>query len=149
MPPSASAPLPSSTSEPTLTPSETVLFGAARFATKSLLPASNDAPYSGADKVSVDQLARAMLRAAILGSERAGALRIDLHHSKALLGLMHKTSVTLAATGSEAAWPAGSLEAALAAGLRGGEVDAGSWLYDYLREDGDTPEREIVDEVRR
>src|SRR3954451_6893712 len=122
MPPSASAPLPSSTSEPTLTPSETVLFGAARFATKSLLPASNDANYSGKDKVSVDQLARAMLRAAILGSERAGALRIDLHHSKALLGLMHTTILPLPGASDHPACPPGSLEAPLAAGLRGGEV---------------------------
>lgn len=147
MPLSTVAPLATSSINIAATPSETVLFGAPLFSKKSLLP-GNDAPYAGAEKVAVDHLARAMLKAAILGNERAGTLRIELRKSKALFGLWTKASLVLIGMESERGWPAGSLEAALDAALHGREMAADAWLYAHLREDSASPDGAILDEVR-
>ena len=124
-----------------LTPSELVLLNGERFAKKVML--GNVSLLHSDASVSAAQLAQSMIAAAFLANEKAGAIRLDKHKKKALLGL-RKVEVLYAFPGEKISWPTPSLEAEILSildrSLQDEEWgDISNIIYAWLREDSASP----------
>ncbi len=124
-----------------LTSSELVFLNGEQFAQKVLM--GNIELLHTNEKVSLAQLGLAILAAAFLGCEEAGAVSLGIGERKALLGL-RKVRELYAVPGSEQVrLPEGSLEAAFAdLAQRLEEQDQHSVqniVYTWLREDSGSP----------
>lgn len=99
-----------------LTPTERILLNGEQFGkqeTISLSPSSNVTLLHTDAKVSARQLGQAMLAAALLASEEAGAIQLEFREKKALFGL-RKVNTLFALPGQTIPdWPASTLEARL------------------------------------
>ena len=94
-----------------LTPSEVVFFNGQEFAKQVLI--GNVTLMHVDAKVSAAELGLAMLRAAFLGAERSGALRLEVRQKKALLGLARRDTLYAEPLGGAPAWPEPSFESKL------------------------------------
>jgi len=130
------------------TPSEVVVLHGARFAppagrfTASTPALGSDAP------IAVVPLAEAVLRAALLGLERGGHLRLEHARPKTLFGLVKRHAVM--ATVGDADGPSeGHVERALLQSLRalGPTAEVNRVLTDWLAHDRDAPHNDVVREV--
>jgi hypothetical protein len=95
------------------------------------------------------ELAREVIVAALLGMEHSGEIRIVQEPRKALLGLMTRQAVVAEATGSRAAWPAGSLEGELRETINGSRSEVSEVVCRWLGSDMNSPEKHVLDRVRR
>lgn len=125
-----------------LAPSELVLLKGDQFAKKVML--GNIRLLHTDASVSVSQLGEAVLAAAILASEQAGGLRLELRQKKAMFGLRKVQVLYAVPTGAEIPWPDHSLEAQvcpIAKRLQpdGSGDEVSNILYAYLRQDSGSP----------
>jgi hypothetical protein len=132
--------VPSTTSP--LAPSELVYLNGESFAKKVMV--GNVKLLHSGNSVSVAQLGQAIMAVAILASEQAGAIRLEVRQKKALLGLRTVNGLYVVPTDFAAAWPAYSLESMvrplaeqLQADKESNEVT--NILYSWLREDTASP----------
>lgn len=95
-----------------LTPSELVFLNGEQFAQKVML--GNVELMHNTEKVSLAQLGMAILSAAFLGCEEAGAFSLGIGERKALLGLRKVREVYAVPGNARVRLPDGSLEAKLA-----------------------------------
>jgi hypothetical protein len=124
-----------------LTPSEVVFFNGEQFASKVMM--GNIELLHNSEKVSLTQLGMAVLSAAFLGCEEAGAFSLGIGERKAMLGL-RKVRELYAVPGSDRVHlPEESLEADLASlAKRFEERDnhtVQNLIYAWLREDSGSP----------
>ena len=121
-----------------LTPSETVWFHPGRFAREKKLLDAIGPPHTDR-KYDASELGSAVLQAAILGAEEAGAVTLSIGKTGRLFGL-RKVDALLVAPGPRAdAHPAGTLEAAVRAAVADGPRDAEGVVEAVLREDAPDP----------
>lgn len=99
------------TAVPPLAPSELVLLNGEQFGTKAMLPVHNvELPHTDA-KVNGADVARAMLAAAFLACDQAGAIRLAAQPRKAMMGLRTETDLFAEPGPSGGSlWPEGSFE---------------------------------------
>jgi hypothetical protein len=131
-----SAPL---TRTATFTPSELVLLHGDRFAAKAGMLTAKERLLRSDLEVATRDLGFAAIAVALLANEHAGVVRFEQRTKKALFGLVKNDNVVMAPTGARAEWHEGSLEAAVQGAVRGGEVDVGDWLAEYLGSDSADP----------
>lgn len=124
-----------------LTPSEMVFLNGEMFAKKVML-GNVDLLHSD-EKVSLAQLAQAILATAMLACEAAGAIRLEVHERKAMLGLRKVRDLFAVPSNPRETLPEHSLEATLAdlaSQLAPKEHnDTYTLLYNWLREDAISP----------
>ena len=132
---------------PRLTPSETVFLHGDRFAGEAGMLRGRTELLTAAKKVSTDQLAEAALAAMVLGSEQAGAVRLEARTKKALFGLMSRQTLYVEAAGG-AAPPEGTLEAQFRARLGAGPREVDDVIYEMLERDTHSPAEDVLDRVR-
>ncbi len=130
-----------------LTPSETVLLHGDRFAGEAGMLRAKTELLTADKKVSTDQLAEAALAAMVLGSEQAGAIRLEARTRKVLFGLMSRTTLFAEPAGGSAA-PEGTLEAAFRARLGAGAREVDDAVYEMLERDTHHPADDVLDRVR-
>jgi len=102
-----------------LTPSERVLLFGDRFARPAGMLGHGEVVLSSGTKVGADDLAKAVIAAAYLACEQAGAIRFEERQGKAMFGLM-KTNALHVVPGERAGmrWPGGSLESWIVEGAQ-------------------------------
>ena len=106
--------------ETTFAPSELIALRGEEFASKGRV--GNSKLLHGEAEVSTEQLARAVLAAAILANEQAGTIRLETRSKKAWLGLRTVQGLFVEPTGSTVAWPEGSLESDVVALAKEGKA---------------------------
>lgn len=138
-----------------LTPSEIVLLNGEAFAPPPGLPALGPAA-QGSDalpllhtdqKVAAPALARALLRAALLAAEQAGALRLEVRPKPTPFGPSKMKSLYLEPGETDPAWPAPSFESRLRplAALR----EAALVVHGLLEAEAPNPWHHTADLVKR
>jgi hypothetical protein len=130
-------------------PSELVLLFGDRFVGEGSFTRGKEELLTGAGTVAQDDLAREVLTLALLAMEHSGEIRIVRQTRKALLGLMKRETVVAEATGSRAAWPAGSLEGELRETINGSRPEVSEVVHRWLESDMVSPEKHILDRVKR
>lgn len=130
-----------------LTPSETVLLHGDRFAGEAGMLRAKTELLAGDAKVSTDQLAEAALAALVLGSERAGTIRLEARAKKVLFGLMSRRTLYAEPAGG-AAPPEGTLEARFRAHLGSGAREVDDVLYEMLERDTSNPAEDVLDRIQ-
>jgi hypothetical protein len=130
-------------------PSELVLLLGERFAGAGSFTQGKEELLTGAATVSQNELAREVLTVALLAMEQAGEIRIINEKRKALLGLTTREALVVEATGSRAAWPAGSLESELRDTIAAFRAEVYDVVYRWFGNDMDSPERHLLDRVKR
>lgn len=124
-----------------LTPSEVVFLNGEQFAKKAML--GNVDLLHSEEKVSLAQLAQAILATALLAGEAAGAIRLEVRERKAMLGLRKVRDLFAVPTEPREKLPEHSLEAVfadLALHLAPQDKnDVYTLLYQWLREDAISP----------
>lgn len=130
-------------------PSELVLLFGDRFVGEGSFTRGKEELLTGAGTVAQSDLAREVLTLALLAMEHSGEIRIVRETRKALLGLMKRETVVAEATGSRAAWPAGSLEGELRETINGSRPEVSEVVYRWLQCDMESPEKHILDRVKR
>jgi hypothetical protein len=130
-------------------PSERVLLFGDRFVGEGSFTRGKEELLTGAGTVAHDDLAREVLTLALLAMEHSGEIRIFRETRKALLGLMKRETVVAEATGSRAAWPAGSLEGELRETINGSRPEVSEVVSRWLGNDMESPERFVLDRVKR
>ena len=130
-----------------LTPSEVVFLNGEQFAKKVML-GNVDLLHSD-EKVSLAQLAQAIVAAAILACEAAGAIRLEVRERKAMFGLRKVRDLFAVPTEPREKLPEHSLEATfadLAIHLAPKDNhDIYTMLYHWLREDAVTPWNTVME----
>lgn len=131
-----------------LTPSETVYFHAEDFAReKKLLDAV--ALLHTDRKVDASELVEAILAAAFIHAEDAGAIRIAPGKAGRLFGL-RKVDVAEISVGTKGdAFPAGTIEARLRELVAGGPREAERVVHELLGEDSTYPDMLVLTAVQR
>lgn len=128
-------------------PSEVVFLNGEQFA-KKVMMGNTDLLHSD-EKVSLSQLAQAVLTAAILGGEAAGAYRLEKREKKALLGLRKVNTLFAVPATPRDKLPEHSLEATfagLAQHLSPKENnDIHTMVYHWLREDSASPWNTVME----
>jgi hypothetical protein len=134
-----------------LAPSEIILLNGEQFAKKARI-GNLDLLHAEAS-VSAEQLAQAMLAAAILANEQAGAIRLDVREKKALLGFRKVSRLYAVPDQASPSWPPGCLEAEvrplseqLLAGVEGNEVS--SVIVAWLKQDSANPWQSAIELVK-
>jgi len=135
--------------DPTFAPSELVLLLGDRFAGAGSFTQGKEELLTGAATVAQNELAREVLTVALLAMEHAGEIRIAVEKRKALLGLTTRQALVAEATGSRAAWPAGSLEGELREAIGGSASEVYDVVHRWLGNDMASPERHVLDRVKR
>ena len=140
--------IPSDDAPGTFAPSEIVALHGNRFTAPGgrftidypLLTGSGSAPR--------DALAEVLLRAAVLGLERDGHLRLEHTRKKALFGLLKPHTVMAEASGDNAE-PVGRVEQGLLAALRGAEkpIEVDDMIYRWLATDRMSPHADVLEEA--
>ncbi|HWI53446.1 MAG TPA: DUF4339 domain-containing protein [Symbiobacteriaceae bacterium] len=103
-----------------LTPSEVVLLFADQFAGEgSLLKGGNWTTLTTGAKVGYTDLTAALLSAALLANEQAGAIRLRMAPKKAMFGLKTVNAIYVEYVQDPPEWPEGSLEWIAVEGMRG------------------------------
>jgi hypothetical protein len=136
-------------SSTTFAPSELVLLFGDRFAGAGSFTQGKEELLTGNGTVAQNELAQNVLVVALLAMERAGEIRLAQEKKKALLGLMTKQAVVAEATGSRAAWPAGSLEGELRETINGSRPEVWDVVSRWLGNDMRSPEGYVLDRVKR
>lgn len=139
--------LPADVAAARLTPTEIVLLHGDRFAGEVGMLRSKTELLTADKKVSTDDLADAALAALVLGSEQAGAIRLEARAKKMLFGLMSRQTLYAEAAGG-AEPPAGTLEAQFRAALGTGPQEVSDVLIRMLERDTHSPADDVLDRVR-
>ncbi len=100
---------------PSFAPSELVVLFGDRFAEEGGMLTTKEEVLTSGTKVSAEKLGMAAALAALYASHARGTARLSLDTTKAMFGLTTKQVPMLAGSGAAGAWPAGSIEDALAA----------------------------------
>ncbi|HEX8697014.1 MAG TPA: hypothetical protein VF746_31640 [Longimicrobium sp.] len=103
-----------SASPATFTPSELVVLFGDRFAEEGGMLTAKEEVLTSGKKVSAEKLAHAAMAAALLAAEQSGAVRLEVRRTKALFGLMKGEKLHVVPGPRPSAWPAGTVEAAIA-----------------------------------
>jgi hypothetical protein len=129
---------------PYLTPSEQVYLNGEKFASKGGV--FNKTRLMHIDlQVDTKQLAQAVIAAAFAALEQQGTLRLEFHQKKRILGLGTSNVFCADVVGPMAAWPAGTLEAALPglaqrmAATEASQNEVHAIIYALLGEDSAAP----------
>lgn len=133
----------------TFAPSELVLLFGDRFVGEGSFTRGKEELLTGAGVVAQNDLAREVLALALLAMEQCGEIRVFLETRKALLGLVKREVLVAEATGSRAAWPAGSLEGELRETINGSRSEVFAVVHRWLGNDMASPERFVLDRVKR
>lgn len=131
-----------------LTPSETVYFHAEEFAREKTLLDAVGLLHTD-KKVDASELAEAILAAAFVHTEKAGALRLQLGKGSRLFGLRKVDVVDVSVGPQEGAFPAGTIEGRLRALVASGPREAQRVVHDLLEEDSTYPELLVLGAVHR
>jgi hypothetical protein len=133
----------------TLTSSELVYFNGQLFAQKVMM--GNHELVHNNTKVSVNQLADAMLLAAILDNESNGAIKLEMKTSKAMFGMLTTHSVNVNLAGTKNDNPENTLESSvyqvaerLIKGKGGQPVTVEDIIYNFFSEDVAWPQKNII-----
>ena len=130
-----------------LTPSELVFLNGEQFAKKVTL-GNVELMHSG-EKVSLAQLGEAILAAAFLACEQAGAFRLELKDRKAMLGLRKVRDLYAVPASPRENLPEGSLEATFAELAnylaQQDKNDIYTVLYTWLRKDSMAPWNTVLE----
>jgi hypothetical protein len=133
-----------------LTPSEVVFLNGEQFAQKVML--GNIELLHNNEKVSLAQLGLAILAAAFLGCEEAGAFSLGIGERKAMLGLRKVREVYAVPGTARVRLPEDSLEAVLAGLAERFEVrdnhTVQHLVYAWLREDSSSPWNSALDMLK-
>jgi hypothetical protein len=133
-----------------LTPSEVVFLNGELFAKKVTL--GNVQLLHSDEKVSLSQLGQAILTAAILAGEQAGAFRLEVQERKAMLGLRKVQKLFAVLDNARQELPEYSLEATLsdlAVRLKPDDKnDISTIIYTWLRSDTFSPWGTALDYVK-
>jgi len=125
----------------TLTPSEMVFLNGEVFAKKVML--GNVGLMHSDEKVSLTQLGQAILAAAVLACEQAGAFRLEVRERKAMLGLRKVRELFAIPADLGEKLPENSLEATLSELAKRlapkDNNDIYTMFYTWLREDASSP----------
>lgn len=137
------------TTSTTLTSSELVYFNGQLFAQKVMM--GNHELVHNNTKVSINQLADAMLLAAILDNESNGTIKLEIKTSKGLFGMLTTHSVNINLTGTKNDSPENTLELAvyqiaerLSKGKGGQSVTVEDIIYNFFSEDVAWPQKNII-----
>ncbi len=137
------------TTSATLTSSELVYFNGQLFAQKVMM--GNHELVHNNTKVSVNQLADAMLLAAILDNESNGTIKLEMKTSKALFGMLTTQSVNVNLAGTKNTCPDDTLEPSiyqiaerLIKGKGGQAVTVEDIIYNFFSEDVAWPQKNII-----
>lgn len=133
----------------TFAPSELVLLFGDRFVGEGSFTRGKEELLTGAGAVAQSDLAREVLALALLAMEHSGEIRIFMETRKALLGLVKREVLVAEATGSRAAWPAGSLEGELRETINGSRSEIAEVVHRWLGNDMENPDRFVLDRVKR
>jgi hypothetical protein len=133
------------------TPSELVFFHGEAFANQVLM--GNVELLHTDAKVSAAQLGQAMLMAAFLGMEQAGAIRPEVREKKALLGLRSVPVLYAELPDAPIAWPAPSLESEIARLVPitkswKAQNRVSNLVYGVLGEDSSAPWQSLCDLIK-
>ena len=90
-------------------------------------------------KVDLSEIAEAMLQAALVDAERAGAIRLQREKASRLFGLRKVDALVVHAAGPASALPAGSLEARIHAAVEHGPHEVERVVHAVLGQDADVP----------
>lgn len=93
-----------------ITPSERVLLFGDRFTPQAGMLGTKEVVLTSGVKVDADKLAAAMLAAAFLANEQAGALGLEVRQGKAMFGLMKTEHLHAVPGPKQVGWPNGTLE---------------------------------------
>jgi len=133
-----------------LTPSEVVFLNGEMFAKKVMI-GNVDLLHSD-EKVSIAQLGQAMLTTAILACDAAGAFRLNVQDTKALLGLRKVRKLFAVPASPRENLPEHSLEATLfhqASRLAPqGKNDIYNMIYAWLRQDSTSPWNTAMERIK-
>jgi hypothetical protein len=133
-----------------LAPSERVLLDGDRFVgAPSLTTGKEELLLKSDRKVALNPLAERTLAAAVLGAERAGALKLELRQRKALFGLRTVTELYAVRNGATDHFPEGSLEQSFARHFADGERVVSALLHDAMEEDSGWPAAHALFLVKR
>ena len=121
-----------------LTPSETVWFHPASFAREKKLLDAIGLPHTD-KKYDASELGTAVLQAAILAAEEAGAITLAAGKTGRLFGLRKVDALLVTPAPKTDAFPPGTLEAAVRAAVAAGPKDAEAVVEAMLREDAPDP----------
>ncbi|HEU0055047.1 MAG TPA: hypothetical protein VFQ39_17795, partial [Longimicrobium sp.] len=135
-------------SAPVFTPSELVVLFGDRFSEEGGMLGSKMEVLTSGKKVLVDRVAKTAIAAAVLAAEKAGAIRFDPRTGKAFFGMMKTKALHIVPGGSAAAFPAGSLEAFLAAAAAG-QPKLEDALAHAIAEESYNAEEQIVFQIRK
>lgn len=141
--------MPATATSTVFAPSELVLLFGDRFVGEGSFTRGREELLTGAGTVAQADLAREVLTLALLAMEHSGEIRIFRETRKALLGLVKREAVVAEATGSRAAWPAGSLEGELRETINGSRPEVSDVVYRWLGNDMGSPEKFVLDRVKR
>jgi hypothetical protein len=130
-------------------PSELVLLFGDRFVGEGSWTRGSEPLLSGGGAVARADLAREVLTLALLAMEQSGEIRVFVETRRALLGLVRREVVVAEATGSRAAWPAGSLEGELRETINGSRSEVWEVVHRWLGSDMRSPEGFVLDRVKR
>lgn len=132
-----------------LTPSELVVLYAERFA-PSPRPMSPrcEAPLTGV-RLSAVHLVVAALTSAMAALQCAGAIEVQVHRRRSLLGLRSVRRLVTFPGQATVTWPECSMEQALAAAAAEGEVEASILVVRALAEDSFDPWNHTIDRILR
>jgi hypothetical protein len=133
----------------TFAPSELVLLFGDRFAGAGSFTQGKEELLTGTGTVARNELAQSVLAVALLAMEEVGEIRMTQEKRKALLGLTSKQTVVAEATGSRAAWPAGSLEGELRETINGSRPEVWEVVSRWIGTDMKSPESYVLDRVKR
>lgn len=137
-----------------LTPSEQVYLNGEKFAAKAGVFNKTRLMHSE-QQVDAPQLAQAVIAAAFIILEQQGTLRLEFRQKKGLFGLGSSNLFYADAVGPMAAWPAGTLEAALPALAQGMAATAVNQnqvyviTYAWLEQDSGAPFESVFALIKR
>lgn len=131
-----------------LTPSETVYLHAEEFAREKTLLDAIGLLHTD-KKVDSSELAEAILAAAFVHAEDAGAIRLGAGKASRLLGLRKVDVVEVSAGPNATSFPSGSIEARLPALVAKGAREVERVVRDLLEEDSTWPETLVFSLVQR
>lgn len=129
-----------------LTPSELMLFYGDRMVGAAGPTTPRAALIGHNAEVSYVALARMAVLVAFLANEQAGAVHFAVVQNKAMLGLMKESTLVIKPTGNRPDWPAGTLEAEIAAALPSGEK-VGAIAFRLLPSDATSVEQDLLGQI--
>jgi hypothetical protein len=131
-----------------LAPSELVLLNGERFAKKRVWWGGVELLHTKT-KVSSKEIGLAILEAAFLANEEAGAIRLEVGQKKTFFGLFQVTTLFAVPSENAPKWPAHSLESYVHQHTSQGRADVSTIIYRWLGHDSFSPWNSAVNLIKK